>query len=145
MLYAASLSAVGWINALFFYFSPYFGGLKVFYKELPPSNTQMQSFLDKDKSRMTEGMEKDLKLWRTSSNPIYGEEGWRNTCQIIHSGGREKPADLVVRRRGVRGNPSDCRNVLLAELKLGLWSSVSEGTGLASAPSVTHVSALCGP
>lgn len=31
-------------------------------KEFPPSNTEMQSFLDESKSRMSEGMEKDLKL-----------------------------------------------------------------------------------
>lgn len=143
MLYTASLSAVWWSNALFFYFSPYFGGLKVLSKELPSSNMERQSLLDEEKCRMTEGMEEDLKLRRTSSNPTYGKGGWRNTCKIIHNGGKEKPGDLLI-RRGVRSNPSDCQNVLLAELKPGLWSSVSEGTGLNSAPSVTHVSGSSG-
>lgn len=42
-------------------------------KELPPSNMEMQSLLDEDKSKRTEGMKKDLKLQRTSSNPTYGK------------------------------------------------------------------------
>lgn len=68
-------------------------------KELPPSNTETQSLLDEDQSRMTEGMEKDLKLRRTSSNPINGREGWRNTCQIIHNGGEGKASRSANRKR----------------------------------------------
>lgn len=64
MLYTDSLSAVWWSNALFFYFSPYFGGLKVLSKELLPSNTEMQSLLD-EKSRMTQTPKNFMKsnLW----------------------------------------------------------------------------------
>lgn len=40
-----------------------------------------------------------------------GKGGWRNTCQVIHKGGKEKPTDLLIRRRGVRSNP-ECQNNL---------------------------------
>lgn len=52
MVHSASLSAFLCINALFLYFS------KVFFKELPPSNTETSSLLKKGRSRMTEGTEK---------------------------------------------------------------------------------------
>lgn len=68
-------------------------------KELSPSNTETQALLDEDQSRMTEGMEKDLKLRRTSSNPIYGRGGWRNTCQIIHNGGEGKASRSTNQKR----------------------------------------------
>lgn len=42
----------------------------------------------------------------------------RNTCQIIHNAGKEKPAELLI-RRGMRSNPSDCQNVLPARVEAG--------------------------
>lgn len=59
MVHSASLSAFRWIDAFFFYFST------LFFKELSPNNTEVLLLLEKDKSRMTEGMEKNLKLPRT--------------------------------------------------------------------------------
>lgn len=52
-----------------------FGGLKVLSKEPPSSNMEMQSLLDKDKSRMTEGMEKDLKLQKNFIKSNLWERG----------------------------------------------------------------------
>lgn len=59
MVHSASLSAFRLIDAFFFYFST------LFFKELSPNNTEVLLLLEKDKSRMTEGMEKNLKLPRT--------------------------------------------------------------------------------
>lgn len=44
-------------------------------KEPPSSNMEMQSLLDKDKSRMTEGMEKDLKLQKNFIKSNLWERG----------------------------------------------------------------------
>jgi len=49
---------------------------------------------------------------------------------IVQSGGEEKPADLQIRRKGVRKSPPDCPNALPAEVKLDPCSSTLEGTEL---------------
>lgn len=52
------------------------------------------------------------------------------TRNIYCGGGEEKPADLQVRRKGVKKNPPDCPNTVPAEAKLDLCSSMLESTEL---------------
>lgn len=89
------------------------------YKQLPSSNMEI----------VTSGLGKEWNNWRSwkrsqTTKNLIKSNLWKRELeklQIICNGEKEKPADLLIRRKGVGKTPPDCQNALPAEVKSGPW------------------------